>query len=182
MNNLAEGGGGEWLLDLKQRIPSAQQRAFLSVNCKLVLLYWPIGRDILGRQKVQGFGAKVIDQLAHHLTAAFPGMRGFLRRDLQYKRSFAEQWPELEFVQQAVAQIPWSHKRSDDQAMIGRLLCYEKNTIEVKFGLRDIKKPMSVSEYTLVKALPDNLKGAIPTVQEIESDLLQMQHQKGNAV
>jgi hypothetical protein len=35
--------------------------------------------------------------------------------------------------------------------------------------LRDMNKPMGVSEYTLVEALPDNLKGALPTVEEIES-------------
>ena len=37
---------------------------------------------------------------------------------------------------------------------------------------------MGVSEYTLVEALPENLKGALPTVQEIEFDLLQMQQQE----
>lgn len=100
---------GSWLADLKQRIQSAQQRASMSVNRELVLLYWQIGRDILERQQVQGWGAKVIDQLAHDLTAAFPDMKGFSRRNLLYMRSFAEQWPDLEFVQQAVAQIPWGH-------------------------------------------------------------------------
>jgi hypothetical protein len=38
-----------------------------------------------------------------------------------------------------------------------------------------MNKPMGVSEYTLVESLPDNLKGALPTVAEIESDLLQLQ-------
>jgi predicted nuclease of restriction endonuclease-like (RecB) superfamily len=109
MSNLAEGGYGEWLLQLKQRIRSAQQRASLSVNRELVLLFWQIGRDILERQQAQGWGAKVIDQLAHDLTAAFPDIKGFFRRNLLYMRSFAEQWPDLEFVQQAVAQIPLGH-------------------------------------------------------------------------
>ncbi len=96
-----------WLANLKQRIQSAQQRATLSVNRELVLLYWQIGRDILDRQHAQGWGAKVIDQLARDLTAAFPDMKGFSRRNLLYMRSFAEEWPEPEFVQQAVAQLPW---------------------------------------------------------------------------
>jgi hypothetical protein len=38
-----------------------------------------------------------------------------------------------------------------------------------------MNKPMGVSEYTLVEALPDNLKGAMPTVEEIENDLQQLQ-------
>lgn len=61
---------------------------------------------------------------------------------------------------------------------IGLLLRRDKNNIEVEFALRDINKPMGVSEYTLVEALPDNLKGALPTVEEIESDLLQLHQQR----
>jgi predicted nuclease of restriction endonuclease-like (RecB) superfamily len=98
---------GHWLADLKQRIQSTQQRATLSVNRELILLYWQIGRDILERQGAQGWGAKVIDQLARDLTAAFPEMKGFSRRNLLYMRSFAEEWPDAQFVQQAVAQLPW---------------------------------------------------------------------------
>lgn len=96
-----------WLSNLKERIQSAQQRAALSVNRELVLLYWEIGNEILERQQAQGWGAKVIEQLAKDLTAAFPEMKGFSRRNLLYMRSFAEEWPDHEFVQQAVAQLPW---------------------------------------------------------------------------
>jgi len=42
-----------------------------------------------------------------------------------------------------------------------------------------MNKPMSVSEYSLVETLPDNLKGALPTVEEIENDLQQLQERKG---
>ncbi|AWI80385.1 hypothetical protein CEW87_14065 [Parazoarcus communis] len=101
---------GKWLVALKQRIQSAQQRATLAVNRELVLLYWNIGRDILERQQAQGWGAKVIDQLAKDLTAAFPSMKGFSRRNLLYMRSFAEAWPEPEFVQEVLAQLPWYHQ------------------------------------------------------------------------
>jgi predicted nuclease of restriction endonuclease-like (RecB) superfamily len=102
-------GYTEWLVDLKSRIHSAQQRAALAVNRELVLLYWQIGRDILARQAEQGWGAKVIERLAHDLRTAFPEMRGFSPRNLKYMRAFAEAWPDPEFVQQAVAQIPWGH-------------------------------------------------------------------------
>jgi predicted nuclease of restriction endonuclease-like (RecB) superfamily len=96
-----------WLGTLKQRVQQAQQRAALAVNHELVLLYWQIGRDILERQHAQGWGAKVIERLAIDLTAAFPDMKGFSRRNLLYMRSFAEEWPDPAFVQQAVAHLPW---------------------------------------------------------------------------
>jgi predicted nuclease of restriction endonuclease-like (RecB) superfamily len=98
-----------WLADLKTRIHIAQQRAALAVSRELVLLYWQIGRDILERQAQQGWGAKVIERLAHDLRTAFPDMKGFSPRNLKYMRAFAEAWPDAEFVQQAAAQLPWGH-------------------------------------------------------------------------
>ncbi|EXF44782.1 hypothetical protein BAY1663_02761 [Pseudomonas sp. BAY1663] len=71
-------GYANWLGELKKRIHSAQQRAALAVNRELVLLYWQIGRDILQRQAEQGWGAKVIERLAHDLRTAFPEMKAFL--------------------------------------------------------------------------------------------------------
>ncbi len=109
MSNLTSVEYGEWLLNLKHRIQSAQQRATLSVNRELVLLYCHIGRDILERQQAQGWGAKIVDHLAKDLTAAFLDMKGFSRRNLLYTLNFAEQWPDAEFVQQAVALLPWGH-------------------------------------------------------------------------
>lgn len=102
-------GYADWLADLKGRVHAAQQRATLAVNRELVLLYWQIGRDILVRQSEQGWGAKVIERLAHDLRTAFPDMKGFSPRNLKYMRAFAEAWPEVEFVQQAAAQMPWFH-------------------------------------------------------------------------
>ncbi|MEN9480145.1 MAG: hypothetical protein RLZZ298_1540 [Pseudomonadota bacterium] len=102
-------GYADWLSDLKTRIHSAQQRAALAVNRELVLLYWQIGRDILARQASQGWGAKVIERLAHDLRAAFPDMKGFSRANLMYMRAFAEAWPDSAIVQQAVGQLPWGH-------------------------------------------------------------------------
>ncbi|WP_313311618.1 PDDEXK nuclease domain-containing protein [Pulveribacter sp.] len=103
------GGYAEWLAELKTRIHTAQQRATLAVNRELVLLYWQIGRDILQRQEREGWGAKVIERLAHDLRAAFPDMKGFSPRNMKYMRAFAQAWPDTEFVQQAAALLPWGH-------------------------------------------------------------------------
>jgi len=103
-------GYAEWLIELKQRIHNAQQRATLAVNRELVGLYWSIGSEILARQAEQGWGAKVIDRLAHDLRTAFPEMKGFSPRNLKYMRAFAEAWPDAEFVQGVLAQLPWYHQ------------------------------------------------------------------------
>ena len=102
-------GYADWLADLKGRIHTAQQRATLAVNRELVGLYWQIGCDILARQHAQGWGAKVIDRLAHDLRTAFPDMKGFSRANLMYMRAFAEAWPDEAIVQQLVGRLPWGH-------------------------------------------------------------------------
>jgi predicted nuclease of restriction endonuclease-like (RecB) superfamily len=99
-----------WLADLKTRIHTAQQRAALAVNRELVLLFWQIGRDILERQAKQGWGAKVIERLAHDLRTTFPDMKGFSPRNLKYMRAFAEAWQDIDFVQAVLAQLPWYHQ------------------------------------------------------------------------
>ncbi|GGY01333.1 DUF1016 family protein [Massilia dura] len=102
-------GYADWLAELKTRIQTARQRAALAVNRELVLLYWQIGSDILLRQGREGWGAKVIERLAHDLRTTFPEMKGFSRANLMSMRAFAEAWPEPEIVQQAVGQLPWGH-------------------------------------------------------------------------
>lgn len=94
---------------LKQRIRSAQVKAALAVNRELVLLYWQIGRDILTRQEKEGWGSKVIQQLAKDLKREFPNMKGFSSRNLNYMRAFAQAYPDEQIVQQVAAQIPWFH-------------------------------------------------------------------------
>ncbi len=99
----------ELLVSLKQRIRASQIRAALAVNRELIVLYWQIGREILLRQSQQGWGARVIERLYQDLQTEFPELKGLSGRNLKYMRAFAEAYPESEFVQQAVAQIPWGH-------------------------------------------------------------------------
>ncbi len=98
-----------WLAELKRRVELARQRALNSANRELIHLYWQIGRDIRERQQHQGWGAQVIDRLARDLRASFPDMKGFSPRNLKYMRALAETWPDVAFVQQPAAQLPWFH-------------------------------------------------------------------------
>ena len=97
------------LTDLKTQIRAARTKAALAVNRELILLYWSIGRQILEQQKRQGWGAKVVPQLAKDLRLEFPDMKGLSRTNLLYMRAFAEAYPDSEFVQQVVGQLPWGH-------------------------------------------------------------------------
>jgi hypothetical protein len=54
----------------------------------MVLLYWDLGREILERQQLAGWGAKIIDRLSSDLREAFPEMSGLSPRNLKYSRGF----------------------------------------------------------------------------------------------
>lgn len=95
--------------EIKHRIQAERLKTVMAANSAMVLLYWDIGRLILERQRVEGWGAKVIDRLAADLREAFPDMTGLSPRNLKYMRAFASAWPDASMVQEALAQIPWYH-------------------------------------------------------------------------
>lgn len=102
-------GYTELLAALKERIRAAQLRAALAVNHELVALYWHIGKEIIERQGVQGWGTKVVDRIAKDLHREFPDMGGLSERNLNYMRNFAAAYPEPSILQQPVAKLPWGH-------------------------------------------------------------------------
>lgn len=99
----------EFLEQLKEQIATSRYKAALAVNSKLIVLYHHIGTEILKRQKEHGWGAKIIDQLSKDLRSAFPEMKGFSPRNLKYMRKFAEEYSDIEFVQEPLAQLTWYH-------------------------------------------------------------------------
>lgn len=62
-------------------------------------------------------------------------------------------------------------KRPEDNPTIGILLCRGKNKIEAEYALRDINKPMGISEYRLTEAIPDELKTSLPSIEDFEKQL-----------
>lgn len=157
---------------VKLEVQSARTRAALAVNRNLVELYWRLGRLILERQDVENYGTKVIDRLAVDLRAAFPGMRGLGRRNLQYMRSFAAAWPEFEVVQRVVAQLPWGHNlellAGLDKA--ADRVWYAEQAMEHGWS-RNVLATQIMSKLHLRRGVaPSNFSTALPPA---ESDLVQ---------
>lgn len=65
-------------------------------------------------------------------------------------------------------------RHPDDKPSIGLLLCRSKNKLVAEYALRGFKKPIGVAEWEtkLVKRLPKELKGSLPTVEEIEAEIV----------
>lgn len=120
------------LASIKMRIRTAQVRAAIAVNSELVLLYWGIGKEILARQEAEGWGAKVIEELAKDLSKSFPQMTGLSSRNLKYMRALAEAWPDEAIVQAPLAQLTWFHNLTllEKLKSRGERLWYARAAIE----------------------------------------------------
>lgn len=106
MKNIDNNSYKEIFDNIKLEILKSQYKAMQAVNKELIFLYWNIGKVILENSK---WGNKFIDNLSIDLKLEFPEITGFSVRNLKYMRKIAEEYPDFEFVQQAVAQIPWGH-------------------------------------------------------------------------
>ena len=58
-----------------------------------------------------------------------------------------------------------------DNPTIGILICKSKSDIKVEYSLRDLTKPIGVSEYQITESLPDDLRSSLPTIEQIEAEL-----------
>lgn len=104
-----------------------------------------------------------LDLLFYHIK-----LKCYVVIELKNTKFIPEYAGKLNFYLSAVDSLL---KTDGDNPTIGILLCRDKNKIETEFALRDINKPMGVSEFTLTEVLPENLKGSLPTVEEIEADM-----------
>ncbi len=96
----------------------------------------------------------------------------FLHRYLVIELKDTEFMPEyigkLNFYCSAVDDILC---REGDNRTIGLLLCKTKDRIKAEYALRDIQKPIGISDYELGQALPKDFRGSLPTIEEIEKEL-----------
>lgn len=95
----------------------------------------------------------------------------FLHRYLVIELKDTEFMPEyigkLNFYCSAVDDILC---REGDNRTIGLLLCKSKDRIKAEYALRDIQKPIGISDYELGQALPKDFRGSLPTIEEIEKN------------
>jgi predicted nuclease of restriction endonuclease-like (RecB) superfamily len=157
----------ETLNALKERIRIAQVKASLSVNEKLLELYWDIGKTIIEKQEEEGWGSKIIEHMAKDLKAAFPRMTGLSPRNMLYMKQFAEAYPDFAISQQAAAKIPWGHNMVliDRVKTVKERLWYAHKTIENGWS-RDVLETWIDSDlYSRQGKAVTNFKATMPKTQ-----------------
>ena len=106
-----------------------------------------------------------LDLLFYHLK-----MRCFVVIDLKKGDFLPEYAGKMNFYCSAVDDIL---KHETDKPTIGLILCKGKNKIFAEYALRDLNKPIGVSEYELTQLLPDNLKSSLPSIEDIEKEFFE---------
>ena len=120
------------LSEVKERVRSAQYAALKAVNAELVGLYWDIGRMIVERQGVEGWGKSVVERLSADLRQEFPGVGGFSVQNLWYMRQFYSEYQGNERLQPLVGEIAWAHNLA--------IMSKCKDPLEREFYIRMTRK------------------------------------------
>ena len=107
-----------------------------------------------------------IDLLFYHLK-----LRCFVIIELKAGEFRPEYVGKLNFYLSAV---DGTLKQKKDNPSIGIILCKSKNKVIAEYALKDMSKPMSVSEYKIVRAIPQKLKTSLPSIDELEKELSKM--------
>jgi len=152
-------------LTLEPQVQELEIEKQLTDHITKFLLELGKGFAFIGRQYPLEVGEKDyrLDLLFYHIR-----LRCFIVIDLKTGEFEPEFAGKMNFYLSAVDD---QLKQVIDQPSIGIILCKSKNGIEVEYALRDMKKPIGVSEFTVTQALPAELKSSIPSVEEFENEL-----------
>ena len=148
--------------------PEAHERDLergLLEHLRAFLLELGVGFAFVGSQYPLQVGGEDfrIDLLFYHLK-----LRCYVVVDLKLGAFRPEFAGKMNFYLSAVNDCL---RHPDDQPSIGIILCKERNRVVAEYTLKDYAKPIGISEYRLAESLPETLRGSLPTIEELETEL-----------
>ena len=156
-------------LDFLGLSKEAGERAIENALVKHVtefLLELGAGFAFVGRQVLLDVGGDefFIDLLFYHLK-----LRCYVVIELKGGKFKPEHLGQLGFYLTAIDR---QVKNEHDNPTIGLLLCKSKNKIVAEYALGDKSQPMGVAEYKLLESLPAELQTSLPSIEQIERELM----------
>lgn len=157
-----------YLFDFLSLGKEAQEREIekgLIAHIEKFLLELGEGFAFLGRQYHLQIEDKdfYIDLLFYHIK-----LKSFIVIELKTGDFKPEYAGKMNFYLSAVDDLL---KQPNDNPSIGLILCRSKIGVIAEYALRDMTKPIGLAEYRLTESLPENLKTALPTIEELENEL-----------
>ena len=158
-------------LELEEDVQEREIEKELTIRITDFILELGKGFAFVGRQyKIEiSENEYYIDLLFYHLD-----LRSYVVIELKAGKFKPEYAGKLNFYLSAVdSQL----KKHHDKPSIGILLCKSKDKIEAEYALRDLNKPIGISDFKLTNAIPEELKAKLPTVEELENELVDRLYQ-----
>jgi predicted nuclease of restriction endonuclease-like (RecB) superfamily len=158
-----------YIFDFLSLVENANERdieAALPQHISQFLLELGAGFAFVGKQVHLEVGGDdfYLDLLFYHLK-----LRCYIVIELKTGDFKPEHTGQLNFYLSAVdSQI----KTKQDEPTIGLLLCKSRNKIVAEYALRDNSKPIGIAEYQLANALPKDLEEQLPSIEQIEKEML----------
>lgn len=151
-------------LTLEADVQELELEKHLTENITKFLLELGKGFAFVGRQYSLQIGNKErkLDLLFYHLK-----MHCYVVIDLKMGEFEPEYAGKMNYYLSAVDDLL---KTEIDQPSIGIILCKSKEGLDVEYALRDINKPLGISEFTF-NELPQNIQNNMPTVAELENEI-----------
>lgn len=116
-----------------------------------------------------------IDLLFYHLE-----LRCYIVVELKAREFLPIDAGQLNFYLSAVDDIL---RKDGDNPTIGIILCQDKDKLVAEYALKDINKPVGVSEYKLLQDIPEYLQSQLPKAEDIElhiKDIEEIEKQQDN--
>jgi predicted nuclease of restriction endonuclease-like (RecB) superfamily len=133
----------QFIEDLKARVTAARISAARAVNRDLILLYWDIGRAIVEKQQVLGWGESVVEMVSADLRRGFPQINGFSPRNVWDMKRFYLAYADEAIWRQAVAELPGWTKTVNTEILRQPVAEFD----------HDRNRPQPVADLTEVKVI-----------------------------
>lgn len=147
-----------YLLEIKQILAQARQKAYSAINSAMVEAYWNIGKRIVeeeqnGADRAE-YGKQIIQTISEELTKDFG--KGFSKRTIYEMRQFYNYFPNYQIMRTVFAQLSWSHfqrvlKVSNEKAR----MYYLKEAAENMWSVRTLDRNISTLYYDRLLASSD---------------------------
>ncbi len=153
--------------------PQAQERELergLLEHLRDFLLELGQGFAFLGSQYHLRIGAGTPDEDDYYLDLLFYHVKlhCYVVIDLKTEEFKPEHAGKMNFYLAVVDDLL---KSPDDAPSIGLVLCKTKNNLQVEYALRGMSAPLGVSEFQILERLPTELESSLPSVEQLESEL-----------
>ncbi|MFT4076583.1 MAG: PDDEXK nuclease domain-containing protein [Asticcacaulis sp.] len=148
---------------ITQLIEASRAKAYAAVNTALIDLYWQVGETLSRKIATAEWGEGVVTQLAQHIAATYPGLRGFTRANLYRMRQFYETYRDDEIVAPLVAQLPWTHhliimgqsQRPEEREF------YVRQAITERWSKRELERQLKAALFERIILHPPRVSPAV---------------------